>query len=176
MLTNHVAPFWRVLLAGVVAVAAGLSLMACGSTTSRAATTEPVLHVFVGRFVGQPALKVALLVGRHSSEAYVCDNHTGAVLLRGGVRQHGPGGTAELKADDGMSLSATFGAGEATGTATLPSKAPARFTAQLANGSAGLYEASAAAENGALQGRWIVGDDGQVAGMVRLSGHPIGNP
>ena len=177
MLTNHALSIWRALVAGVVVVAAGLSVMACGSpSTNQPAAAEPVLHAFVGRFAEQPALKVALLVGRDSSVAYVCDNHNGGVLLRGRIRQHGTGGTADLRADDGMTLNASFGARDATGMVTLPGQPAARFTAQLATGSAGLYEASAAAAGGSLQGRWIVGDDGQVAGMVRLNGHPAGNP
>lgn len=177
MLTNHTLPVWRALVAGVVVVAVGLSMMACGSSsTSRAATAEPVLHAFVGRFAGQPALKVALLVGRDSSVAYICDNHSGGVLLRGPVRSQGRGGAAELKADDGISLSASFGAREAAGTITLPGGAAAAFTAQLATGSAGLYEAAAMAATGSLQGRWIVGNDGQVAGMLRLNGEPVANP
>jgi len=170
-------PVWRAVVAGVAVVAVGLSMMACGSSsTSPAATAEPVLHAFVGRFAGQPALKVALLVGRDSSLAYLCDNHSGGVLLRGRVRQQGPGGTADLKADDGITLSASFDAREATGTITLPGRAAAAFTAHLAAGSAGLYEAAATAATGSLQGRWIVGNDGQVAGMLRLNGQPVANP
>lgn len=177
MLTNHARSVWRALLAGAVVIAAGLSAMSCGSSsTNQAATTEPVLHAFVGRFAEQPALKVALLVGRDSAMAYICDNHSGGVLLRGSVRHDGPAGTARLTAVDGITLGATFGARDATGTVSLPGKAAARFTAQAANGAAGLYEASAAVAAGSLQGRWILGSDGQVAGMVRLNGHPVGNP
>jgi len=177
MLTNQALSVRRSLLAAVVLGTVGLSTMACGSSsTNQPATAEPVLHAFVGRFAEQPALKVALLVGRDSSVAYICDNHRGAVLLHGSVREHGPGGTAELTADDGITLRASFGARDATGTITLPGKPAASFTAQLANGSAGLYEASAAVADGRLLARWIVGNDGGVAGMVRLNGHPVGNP
>jgi hypothetical protein len=177
MLINQARSVSRELLAGVVVVAVGLSMTACGSPSiNPAATTEPVLHAFVGRFAEQPALKVALLVGRDSSVAYICDNHRGGVLLRGSVRQHGPGGTAELNADDGIMLRASFGAGDATGMVALPGRPAARFTAQLASGPAGLYEAGAAVPDGRLQGRWIVGNDGQVAGMLRLNGQPIANP
>jgi hypothetical protein len=177
MLTNHPLSVWRALLAGVVVAAAGLSALACGSApASPAATTEPVLHAFVGHLAEQPALKLALLVGRDSSVAYLCDNHGGAVLLRGSVREHGSGGTAELRAGDGITLSATFDAGDATGTVTLPGQPGDGFTAQPANGSAGLYEAGATAADGSLQGRWIVGNDGQVAGALRLNGQLIGNP
>jgi hypothetical protein len=177
MLTNDALSVWRSLLAGVVVGAIGLSLMACSSSsTNQAATTEPVLHAFVGRFADQPDLKVALLVGRDSSVAYICDNHSGAEFLRGSARQHGPGGTVELRTDDGTTLDASFGAQDATGTVTLPGRPAARFTARLTNGAAGLYEASAAVEDGRLQGRWIVGNDGQVAGAAKLNGVPVGNP
>jgi hypothetical protein len=177
MLTKDALSVRRSLLAGVVVGAVGLSMMACSSSsTSQAATTEPVLHAFVGRFADQPDLKVALLVGRDSSVAYICDNHSGAEFLRGSARQHGPGGTVELRTGDGTTLNASFGAQDATGTVTLPGQPAARFTARLTNGAAGLYEASAAVADGRLQARWIVGNDGQVAGAAKLNGVPVGNP
>lgn len=177
MLTNESPSVRRSLLVKAALGAAGLALMACGSPpTNQSATTEPVLHTFVGRFAQQPGLKIALLVGRDSSVAYLCDNRSGAELLRGGVRRHSSGGTVELKAGDGTTLDATFGAREATGAVSLPGRPAARFTAQLASGAAGLYEASAAVGNGSLRGRWIVGNDGQVAGTLKLNGQPVGNP
>jgi hypothetical protein len=177
MFTNHAQTVWRTLLAGVALGAAGVAMLACsGSSTGQAATTEPVLHAFVGRFDDRPAFKVALLVGRKSSEAYICDNHSGSELLRGSPARQGPGGVIDLKAADGTLLEANLGARVATGTVTLSGQPAAHFTARLTTGAAGLYQATTAAADGTLLGRWIVGNDGAIVGVVRRNGLPVGNP
>jgi hypothetical protein len=141
-----------------------------------AAATEPVLHTYVGRLHARPGTPVALVVGRDSAEAYLCDNRQVAALLSGPVNQAGSRATAELKGARGARLEAAVGGSTASGTVTLPGQPGATFSATAAGGAASLYQANSVTPAGLLTGGWDVGLDGQAVGAMKLNGVVVANP
>ena len=136
--------------------------------TQSAPAGPPV--TYAGSVNGNPAT-LAIVVKDGRAVAYLCDGKSAEAWLQGSAT----GGTLELDGPGAASLTGSYGNGVANGTVRATGK-EWTFSVKTVAPPSGLYRATANVRNAQLVGGWIILDNGQQVGLVKLGDSTIPAP
>jgi len=147
-----------------VVLALGLTVGATATQASAAtATAKAKATTFVGKVPETDAF-IAVVVGKHSARAYLCDGAGISEWLSGAVS----GGVTALESPGGATLVAEVAAKQLRGTIVLADDRVLSFNAKRAKGKAGLFREERTVDAVPLQAGWVRLTDGSVRGAVTI--------
>lgn len=147
-----------------VVLALGLTVGATATQASAAtAKAKAKATTFVGKVPETDAF-IAVVVGKHSARAYLCDGAGISEWLSGAVS----GGVTALESPGGATLVAEVAAKQLRGTIVLPDDRVLSFNAKRAKGKAGLFREERTLDAVPLQAGWVRLTDGSVRGAVTI--------
>ncbi|WP_051399686.1 hypothetical protein [Haloechinothrix halophila] len=140
------------------------------TTTQQVDSAFPDEAVYVGRSQ-TGGIAVAVAVSGTRAAGYLCDGESVEWWLEGTVS----GDTVTLRGPDGTRLTGQLSNYSVSGEITAPGK-QWRYSTQLANEPAGLYQGSATVDGQQNEIGWIVLPDGSQVGVRTVSGQPSPAP